>query len=471
MTNLVFPLRLRWLCFLAFVSLFSFDLASAQDASAPQPPNFVVVFCDDLGYGDLGCFGNPTIRTRHLDQMAGEGMKFTQFYVAAPVCTPSRAALMTGRLPCRSGMCSNKRRVLFPNSKGGLPAEEVTLAEALQEGGYATACIGKWHLGHHKQYLPTNNGFDYYFGIPYSNDMDRVGSAPKGREAFWNPKSEYFNVPLMRNEEIIERPADQTTITKRYTEEAIKFIDENQDKPFFVYLAHSMPHVPLFRSPEFEGVSRRGYYGDVIEEIDWSVGQVLQKLRDTDLDENTLVVFCSDNGPWLPYGDHGGSAGPLRDGKGSTFDGGMREPTIFWWPQTIPAAEVAADVGSTMDLMATFTSLAGLPLPADRKLDSYDLTPVLKQTGKSKREALFYYRGYQLMAVRVGPWKMHLKTQSGYGQPKPEVHNPPLLYQLEQDPAESRNVAKDNPDVIQSIQKVIEEHEQEMVFADSQLER
>lgn len=458
------------LLLLAIVTTCCADFVNAQDDSQPKKPNFVVIFCDDLGYGDLGCFGNPTIRTKHLDQMATEGMKFTQFYVAASVCTPSRAGLMTGRLPCRSGMCSNTRRVLFPNSKGGLPAEEVTIAEALHDGGYATACIGKWHLGHHKQYLPTNNGFDYYFGIPYSNDMDRISSAPKGRKSFWEPKSEYFNVPLMRNEEIIERPADQTTITRRYTEETIKFIEQNQDKPFFVYLAHSMPHIPLFRSPEFEGVSRRGYYGDVIEEIDWSVGQVLQKLRDTGLDENTLVVFCSDNGPWLIFDDHGGSAGPLRDGKGSTFDGGMREPTIFWWPKTIPAAEVTANVGSTMDLMATFTSLAGLPLPSDRKLDSYDLTPVLKQTGKSNREALFYYRGYELMAVRVGPWKMHLKTQTGYGQPKAEVHNPPLLYQLEEDPGESRNLAKENPAVIESIQKVIEQHQKEMVFADSQLE-
>ncbi|MEW4562317.1 sulfatase [Bremerella sp. JC770] len=464
------PLRCVRLLLLALATLCYTNLISAQETSQPSKPNFVVIFCDDLGYGDLGCFGNPTIRTRHLDQMAGEGMKFTQFYVAAPVCTPSRAALMTGRLPCRSGMCSNKRRVLFPNSNGGIPAEEVTIAEALKEGGYATACIGKWHLGHHKQFLPTNNGFDYYYGIPYSNDMDRLASAPKGRQSFWEPKSEYFNVPLMRNEEIIERPADQTTITRRYTEETVKFIDENQDKPFFVYLAHSMPHIPLFRSPEFTGVSRHGYYGDVIEEIDWSVGQVLQKLRDTGLDDNTLVVFTSDNGPWLIFDDHGGSAGPLRDGKGSTFDGGMREPTIFWWPETIAAGEVSADVGSTMDLMATFTSLAGLPLPSDRQLDSYDLTPVLKQTGKSNREALFYYRGYDLMAVRVGPWKMHLKTQTGYGNAKREVHNPPLLYQLEIDPGESRNLAKDNPEVIQSIQKLIEQHQQEMVFADSQLE-
>lgn len=465
--NCFLPSRIVLLAILFTLGSF----ASSLHAAEARKPNFVVIFCDDLGYGDLGCFGNPTIRTKNLDQMAYEGMKFTQFYVAAPVCTPSRAALLTGRLPCRSGMCSNKRRVLFPDSKGGIPAEEVTLAEALKQGGYATACIGKWHLGHHKQYLPTSNGFDYYYGIPYSNDMDRAKSAPKGRAPFWDPKVEYFNVPLMRNEEIIERPADQTTITRRYTEETVKFIDEHKEDPFFIYLAHSMPHVPLFRSPEFTGVSRRGYYGDVIEEIDWSVGQVLQKLRDTGLDENTLVVFTSDNGPWLIFGDHGGSAGPLRDGKGSTFDGGMREPTIFWWPKNIPAASVAADVGSTMDLMATFTSLAGLPLPSDRKLDSYDLTPVLKQTGESDRKSLYYYRGYELMAVRHGPWKMHLKTQTGYGQPKPEVHNPPLLYNLEEDPGESRNVTKDHPDVVKTILAEIEQHQSEMVFADSQLER
>ena len=441
-----------------------------EAADDSRPPNFVVIFCDDLGYGDLSCFGNPTIRTTHLDQMAHEGMKWTQFYVGASVCTPSRSALMTGRLPCRNGMCSNRRRVLFPDSKGGLPAEEHTIAELLKTRGYATGCIGKWHLGHHKQFLPTSHGFDYYFGIPYSNDMDRAPEAPKGRGAMWNPRSEYFNVPLMRNEEIIERPAEQTTITKRYTEETVQFIEDHKDEPFFVYLAHSQPHVPLFRSQEFEGVSSRGYYGDVIEEIDWSVGQVLQKLRETGIAKNTLVVFTSDNGPWLTYQDHGGSAGPLREGKGSTWEGGMREPTIFWWPGTIPAASISMEIGSTMDLMATFLSLAGLSLPTDRTFDSHDLTPVLKQTGSGSRDSFFYYRGYELMAVRHGPWKMLLKTRSGYGQPKAEVHNPPLLFQLGVDPGESRNRAKEHPEVIEQLRQLIEKHQQEMVFADSQLE-
>ncbi|MEO1999301.1 MAG: sulfatase-like hydrolase/transferase, partial [Planctomycetaceae bacterium] len=245
-----------------FASLYG---ASGVLAADRQPPNIVVIFCDDLGYGDLACFGHPTIHTPHLDRMAAEGMKFTQFYSASPVCTPSRAALMTGRLPARNGMCSDRRRVLFPDSMGGIPAEEITIAEALKTRGYATACIGKWHLGHHKQFLPTNNGFDSYFGIPYSNDMDRVADAPRGREAFLNPRVEYWNVPILRDTQVIERPADQTTITRRYAEEAVRFITDHRDGPFFLYLPHSMPHVPLFRSGSFREGSLRGLYGDVIE--------------------------------------------------------------------------------------------------------------------------------------------------------------------------------------------------------------
>lgn len=439
--------------------------------SPTSRPNFVVIFCDDLGYGDLGCYGHPSIRTPHLDRMAAEGQKWTQFYAAAPVCTPSRAALLTGRLPCRTGMCSNKRRVLFPDSNGGLQSDEVTVAEVLQEAGYATACVGKWHLGHLPEYLPTRHGFDSYFGIPYSNDMDRLGSAPKGRASFDKPKSEYFNVPLMRDEDVIERPAEQSTMTRRYTEEALRVIEENREKPFFLYLAHGMPHVPLFRSERFAGISKRGLYGDVIEEIDWSVGRILQKLRDLQLDEKTLVVFTSDNGPWLIFDEQGGSAGLLRGGKGSTWDGGMREPTIFWWPGTVDAGSVSMELGSTLDLMATFSRLGGGKLPNDRTLDSYDLSGVLRGSHGSPRESMFFYRGYQLMAVRHGAWKMHLSTQSGYGQAKPEQHDPPLLFNLNEDPGESRNRAANNAEIISQIQEEIRKHQAAMDFAPSQLER
>jgi len=283
----------RTLLFTAAVVI-STNLSHAADT----PPNIVIIFADDLGYGDLGCYGHPTIKTPHLDRMANEGIRFTQFYVAASVCTPSRAGLMTGRYPIRSGMCSDKRRVLFPNSGGGLPESEVTLAEALKGQGYATACIGKWHLGHLPQFLPTSHGFDTYFGIPYSNDMARVADAPKGRNSFWDPKVEYWNVPLMKDQTIIEQPADQTTITKRYGQQAVNFIKQNKNNPFFVYLPHNLPHVPLFRSKQFAGHSERGLYGDVIEEIDHTVGEILNTLRELDLDENTFVFFTSDNGPW-----------------------------------------------------------------------------------------------------------------------------------------------------------------------------
>jgi len=298
-------------------------------------------FAADAGRGGDA---HPTIRTPNLDRMAREGQKWTNFYVAACVCTPSRAALMTGRLPIRTGMCSDRRRVLFPDSAGGLQPDEITIAEVLKGQGYATACVGKWHLGHLPQYLPTAQGFDSYLGIPYSNDMDRVAESPKGRAAFLEPRIEYWNVPLMRNEKIVERPTDQNTITRRYTEEAVRFIRANKDQPFFVYLAHSMPHVPLFASSGFKGRSLRGLFGDVIEEIDWSVGQVLDTLRELGLDNNTLVAFTSDNGPWLIFDEHGGSAGclPARAARGKAAcesrpcSGGPARSRPAWSPTSAP---------------------------------------------------------------------------------------------------------------------------------------
>ncbi|MCR9291293.1 MAG: sulfatase [bacterium] len=459
----------RGLLFLTFIGQ-TIGLLTLRSAAAQ--PNLIVIFCDDLGYGDLSCFGHPSIRTPELDRMASEGMRWLQFYSAAPVCTPSRAALMTGRLPLRNGMCSNQRRVLFPDSNGGLPAEEITIAEMLRDAGYRTGCVGKWHLGHLPQYLPTEHGFDSYFGIPYSNDMDRVASAPSGKLAITEPKSEYFNVPLMRDKQEVERPADQTTLTRRYTEEAIRFIKEPSEQPFFLYLAHSMPHVPLFRSSEFADRSRRGLYGDVVEEIDDSVGQILKVLRDEQLSRNTLVVFTSDNGPWLSQADHGGSAGLLREGKGTTWEGGMREPTIMWWPGTIAANQATLELGSTMDLMATFATLAEAELPRDRRLDSYDLTAVLRGSGNSPRETLFYYRAYELMAVRMGPWKLHLQEHGSYGsEPKKLTKlDKPKLYHLEHDPGERYNMASSQPGTVQQIQSLIDLHRADLQPADTLLE-
>ena len=435
---------------------------------AADQPNIVVIFADDLGYGDLACFGHPSIKTPHLDRMAVEGMRFTQFYSAAEVCTPSRGALLTGRLPPRNGMCG-ARRVFFPDSKGGLLQDEVTVAELLKGKGYATALIGKWHLGHLPQFMPDKHGFDYFYGTPYVNDMDRVPTSPKGKAAYDPPKSEYWNVPLMRNAEIIERPANQNLFTKRYAEEAARFIHEKKGQPFFLYIAHNMPHVPLFASDEFAGKSTRGLYGDVVEELDKSVGTVLQALRDEKLAEKTLVIFTSDNGPWLTYGEQGGSAGLLREGKGSTWEGGMREPAIAWWPGTIQPQSVCRELASTLDFLPTFCALSGAETPKDRPLDGYDITPVLKG-GKSPRNEMFYYRSYDLMAVRLGPWKAHFLTQPGYSQTKAEPQDPPLLFNLEIDPGESYNVAAKNPAILTEIKQLVEKHRASLKPAPSQVD-
>lgn len=412
-------------------------------------PNFVIIFADDLGYADLGCFGHPTLRTPNLDRMAAEGAKLTQFYSAASVCTPSRAALLTGRLPIRNGMCSDKRRVLFPNSGGGLPHSEITIATALKTKGYATACIGKWHLGHLRRFLPTRHGFDYYFGIPYSNDMRPT--------------------PLLENEKTIEEPVVQTTLTKRYTEKAIRFLEQNKNKPFFLYFPHTFPHVPLFASQRFKDASLRGLYGDVVEELDWSVGRILDTLKKLGLAENTLVLFTSDNGPWLTQKLQGGSAGLLRGGKGSTWDGGMREPALAWWPGKIPPGSVITDLASTLDFFPTCLTLAGVSLPKDRVLDGYDITPLLNRTGKSQRDTIFFYRGTRIFAVRRGPWKMHLITQSGY-RDKPHPHDPPLLFHIEHDPSEKFDVAKDHPDIIAELTRLIKQHRTTIKPIKSQLE-
>ena len=432
-----------------------------------RPPNIVIITADDLGWGDLGSYGHPNIRTPHLDRMAAEGQRWTSFYSQAPVCSPSRAALLTGRIHLRSGMFGRRQGVFFPDSQAGLPAEEITLAEALRDAGYATGIVGKWHLGHRPEYLPTRHGFDSWLGIPYSNDMDwLVPAGTERRAAMFDPRTDYWHVPLMRDETVVERPADQSTVTRRYAEEAVSFIEGHRDEPFFLYLPHTMPHMPLFRSEDFRGRSSAGVYGDVIEEIDWAVGQVLETLERLDLAERTLVVFTSDNGPWISYRTHGGSAGPLRHGKGTTFEGGMRVPGLFWWPGTI-APGVTQAIGSAMDLFTTAIVLGGGAVPDDRPIDGVDLSPVLLGTGPEPRDTMAYYRMGELFAFRVGPYKAHFTTAGRYGLPPERTdHDPPLLFDLGADVGERYDVAAERPDVLAAVVAAAEAHRAGMTVAE-----
>jgi arylsulfatase A len=434
-----------------------------------RPPNIIVILADDQGYGDLGSYGHPTIRTPNIDRLAAEGQRWTSFY-AAPVCTPSRAQLLTGRLAIRTGLAAG---VLFPDSTGGLQPGEITIAEVLKARGYATAAVGKWHLGVLPEYLPTSQGFDSYFGIPYSNDMDWTGEPIPGvqrLDSFQNPLIANFNVPLMRNDRIVERPADQTTITKRYTDEGIAFIKAHRSQPFFLYLAHNLPHVPLFRSKAFEGKSQRGLYGDVVEEIDANVGRMIAALRDLHLEQQTLVLYMSDNGPWAPYKDQGGSAGLLRGAKGSTWEGGVRVPAIFWWPGTIRSS-VVTGIGSELDLLQTFASLAGARPPADRLLDGYDLSPTLRRDAPSPRQTLMYYAGATLSAVRRGPYKAHFSSpepDAGAGRGATAAAEP-QLYNLDIDPSEQFDIAGANAGVIAELRAIADEHKKTVVPVKNQI--
>jgi arylsulfatase A len=422
------------------VSVLVFLLAVVGVLRAADTPNLIFINIDDLGYADIGPFGSKLNCTPHLDRMAQEGRKLTCFY-AAPVCSPSRAALMTGCYPKRSLSIPH---VLFPGNDVGLAPEEITVAELLKKQGYATGCIGKWHLGDQPEFLPRQQGFDYYFGLPYSNDMGPAEDGVKSNLGAPIPKRKGKGqgqppLPLLRNETVLKRVLahDQTTLVALYTEEAVKFIREHQEERFFLYLPHSAVHFPIYPGEAFQGKSNNGIYGDWVEEVDWSVGQVLDAVRELGLSENTLVVFTSDNG-----GTPRGVNAPLRGYKGSTWEGGMREPTIAWWPGKIPAGTETDAVTSMMDILPTFVKLAGGSLPPDRTLDGGDIWPILtgEPGAKSPYDVFYYYRGLNLQAVRSGPWKLHLAKTD--------------LYNLETDIGETTNVTAANPEVVQRLRNL-----------------
>lgn len=405
-------------------------------------PNVVIVFTDDQGYADAGVYGATGFQTPNIDRLAQEGVRFTDFYVAQAVCSASRAALLTGCYPNRIGI----HGALGPNAEHGLHPDEMTMATLVKQRGYATAVYGKWHLGHHPEFLPLRHGFDEYFGLPYSNDM-----WPFHPEA---PRGTFPDLPLIEGEQMIQLNPDQRLLTRRFTERAVEFIERNKARPFLLYLAHPMPHVPLFVSEAFEGSSGAGLYGDVIQEIDWSVGQILEALHRHGLDRRTLVVFLSDNGPWLSYGDHAGSAGPLREGKGTSWDGGVRVPAVMRWPGQIPAGIVCREPAMSMDLFPTIARLTGAPLP-ERRIDGRDIWPLMagEPGARSPHEAYFFYYGMnELHAVRSGRWKLVLphgyRTLGGRaggtgGMPVRYefARTGKELYDLEADPGETNDVA------------------------------
>ena len=416
----------------------SLSLNAASDAA--NKPNFVIIFCDDMGYGDLSCYGNPTIRTPNIDRMACEGMKLTQFYVGAGVSTPSRAALMTGRLPVRNGLYGDRVAVLFPNSKAGLGQDEVTIAKVLQQNGYATGCVGKWHLGAFSPYLPTDHGFDTYFGIPYSNDMSPVQN--KGAHARNFPPT-----PLILDGKEIESEPDQGELTRRYTEKAVSFIKDHSKEPFFLYFAHTFPHIPLYTNARFEGTSKRGLYGDVVEEIDWSVGEVLKTLRENGLDENTFVIFTSDNGPHHEGGadpDFFKSYGPFRGIKRDVYEGGIRIPMVAWCPGTIKAGAQSDHISAFWDVMPTLAELTGTVLP--EQTDGISFLPTLLSKKNQQAHDYLYWEFHELNgreALRSGKWK--LIRQPIVGETILE------LYDLSNDIHEDTNLAEKYPDKVKEL--------------------
>ena len=435
-----------------------------RPGAAGRPPNIVIVFTDDQGYQDLGCFGSPDIKTPNVDRLAREGMKFTDSYVTQPVCSASRAGLLTG---CYSNRVSILG-ALGPGSKHGIHSDEMTLGEVCKQRGYATAIYGKWHLGHHPQFLPVRHGFDEYFGLPYSNDMWPHHPTAGNR---------FPPLPLIEGEKVVNAnvsAADQTHLTTWYSERACTFIEKHKDRPFFVYVAHAMPHVPLFVSDERAGRSKRGLYGDVIQEVDWGVGRILDTLKRNGLDDNTLLIFTSDNGPWLSYGDHSGCALPLREGKGTTWDGGVREPCLMRWPGRIPAGKVCNEPIMTIDFLPTIAGLVGARLP-EHKIDGLDIRPLMsgRLGAASPHEALFFYWGKHLQCVRMGKWKLHYphayRTMAGKpggtgGKPNrySQAKTDKALYDLRADIGEKTDVLAKHPDVVAKIDALADAMRQDL---------
>jgi arylsulfatase A len=423
--------------------------------TAQRLPNFIIVYADDLGYADIGSFGATGYQTPNLDRMAAEGIRLTNFYVAQAVCSASRTALLTGCYPNRVGI----QGALNHTAQHGINADEMTIAEVLKQRGYATAIYGKWHLGHHKQFLPVHHGFDEYFGLPYSNDM-----WPRHPQQ----KNFYPDLPLIEGDQVVKLDPDQTQLTTWYTERAVSFIERNKDKPFFLYVPHTMPHVPLFVSDKFKGKTARGLYGDVIAELDWSVGQILDAVKRAKLDDNTLVIFTSDNGPWMSYGNHAGSPGRLRESKGTSFEGGVRVPFVARWPGRIPKGAVNLMPAMTIDLLPTLARLAGAPISTERIIDGRDMWPLLanRRNVSAPHEVLYFYWGKELHALRSGKWKLHLPhpyqsfAQAGNdGAPgKYERKEIELsLFDLEKDAGETTNVAEQNPAMVKRLLEYAEQ--------------
>ncbi len=448
----------------AAVWLQATSLADVPNKATSSTPNIVVIFIDDMGYGDIGPFGAKGYKTPALDQMAREGRCFTDFLVSSAVCSASRAALLTGCYHERVGI----RGALGPNNRNGIADSETTIAEVCKSKGYATACFGKWHLGQHRPFLPLQHGFDEYYGLPYSNDMwplhpDYAKFPPGTAER----KQGYPDLPMHEGNEICDESVDgndQARMTGDYTRRAVDFIERNRDRPFFLYVPHSMVHVPLFVSDKFKGSSGAGLFGDVVQEVDWSVGQILDKLRELNIAENTLVIFTSDNGPWLSYGNHAGNSGGLREGKGTMFEGGVREPTIMWWPGKIPAATHCNELASTIDLLPTVAGLIGAELPP-LPIDGVDISKLLlsREDTPSPRDSFYYYySGGELQAVRDRQWKLVMAHSFRSMNGKPggvdgspadytQLKTTQKLFDLKADPAESNDVSEANPDVVERL--------------------